>query len=57
MRRDNPTKEVMEEKMEGKRRTGGKRIIGMIDDLMEKERYSTDTKNNGLESARLAAKD
>ena len=49
-------KEVMEEKMEGKR-TGGKCIISMIDDLMEKERYSTDTKNNGLESARLAAKD
>jgi len=38
MRGDGLMKEVMEGKMEGKRGPGRKRI-GMIDDLIEKERY------------------
>ena len=38
MRGDGLMKEVMEGKIEGKRGPGRKRI-GMIDDLLEKERY------------------
>ena len=38
MRGDGLMKEVMEGKMEGKRGSGRKRI-GMIDELMENERY------------------
>ena len=42
MRRDGLMKEVMEGKMEGKRGRGRKRI-GMIDELMINEQYSTET--------------
>ena len=38
MRGDELMKEVMEGKMEGKRGPGRK-LIGIIDDLLEKERY------------------
>ena len=58
MRGDGLMKEVMEGKMEGKRRRGRKRI-GMIDKLMENKQYG-DFEEKGRGPARvenLAARD